>query len=101
MLLAETVVLVYSELISEYNKTYYIDEQVLKLQDIYFEKIKVKREVQNILNSDIPGDNPYDRIERIAKKLEQYEPVAENNENYRVDIWCGYVDSQMLKAMLD
>ncbi|MGC8923992.1 MAG: hypothetical protein ACP5KJ_02255, partial [Candidatus Micrarchaeia archaeon] len=40
-------------------------------------------------------------IERIAKKLEQYEPVAENNENYRVDIWCGYVDSPMLKAMLD
>ncbi|MGC9057712.1 MAG: hypothetical protein ACP5H8_01365, partial [Candidatus Micrarchaeia archaeon] len=28
-------------------------------------------------------------------------PVAENNENYRVDIWCGYVDSPMLKAMLD
>ncbi len=83
------------------ENNYYLTEQVSHLQDFYDTKIKLKRGVQNILAQPLASQNPADAVEEMAVRLEQYEIIAEANPDYKVDLWCGYVDHTVLDVMLE
>ncbi len=73
----------------------------LKLLDFYEDKIKVKRELQNLLNSGSKIKNPTERIKYVAKELENYENFKEFNSDYDIDLWCGYLNSESIEFMLN
>ncbi len=73
----------------------------LKLLDFYEDKIKVKRELQNILNSGSKIQNPTERVKYVAKELENYENFKESNSDYDIDLWCGYLNSESIEFMLN
>lgn len=72
----------------------------VKLLDFYNEKIITKREIQNILISGSEIQNPDERIEFISKKLEEYELHKELNSDYDIDLWCGYINSEIINELL-
>lgn len=72
----------------------------LKLLDFYDDKIKVKRELQNVLNSGSKIKNPTERIKYVAKELENYENFKESDSDYDIDLWCGYLNSESIESLL-
>jgi hypothetical protein len=72
----------------------------MKLLDFYDTKIKMKRELQNILITGSEIQNPEERIEFISKELENYELNKELNSDYDIDLWCGYINSEIIEELL-
>lgn len=72
----------------------------VKLLDFYDKKMRIKRDLQNLLNSGPNIKNPVQRIEYVAKELENYEEIIELNSEYDIDIWCGYIDAQLINSLL-
>ncbi len=72
----------------------------VKLLDFYEVKIKMKRELQNILISGSNINDPEKRILFVSKQLELYELTKETNLDYDIDLWCGYINSANVYSML-
>lgn len=100
--LAVSIVYLYSSYINYMrNDNYYLAEQTFYLQKFYDTKIKIKRGIQNILAYPVPSQDPLTAIETVAHLLEDYERSVESNQEYQIDVWCGYVDFPTLELMLD
>ena len=64
--------------------------------------MKIKRSIQNIVaDADSLDGKTYEIIESVASDLADYESMAEQNPDYDVDLWCGYVSYQSLDVMLN
>ncbi len=101
MLLAESLLFLYSYYNTETRSSYYLEEQTVHLQNLYDKKIKIKRTVENLIAQPTVSTDPYDKIEEIAARIENYESQAELDKDYHIDIWCGYVASPSLDLMLE
>jgi hypothetical protein len=72
----------------------------VKLLDFYEQKIITKREIQNILSSGSHISNPQERIEFVSNELEKYELLKEISSEYKIDLWCGYMNADDIEFML-
>gem|GEM_PF-3159727 len=101
VLLAESLVFIYTYHNSEVSSSYYNEEQVMHLQKFYDKKIKIKRTIENIIAQPTVSSDPYDKVEEIAERLGKYESQVEADKDYRIDLWCGYVSPPVIDLMLE
>ncbi|MEM3363908.1 MAG: hypothetical protein QXS93_00160 [Candidatus Micrarchaeia archaeon] len=101
MLLAEFLVVIYTYYNAEIKSSYYLEEQTNHLQKFYDKKIKIKRGIQNVLTTPTRETEPYKKIEEVAQRLENFESIVEQDNEYKIDIWCGYIATPSLDFMLE
>ncbi len=100
MLVIESVLLMHNDYLLHIREEMGNEHQMLALQDFYYEKMIIKRKIQNTLAEPSDASNVFEKIEEAAARLEELEAEVESQKNADVDIWCGYVDSSMLDETL-
>lgn len=100
VLLVESILLMYNAYLLHTKDNYDREQQMYTLQLLYHDKMAIKRKIQNVLAEPTTSTNPFDKIEEASARLEQLEIEIESTSGDRVDLWCGYVNNEVLDELL-